>query len=251
MTELPWPFVGAEVLAAREIPERAMRALYEPVYPGVYVPWGVEPSAVERAKAAWLWSRRRGVVAARSAAAMLGAKWIDGSQPAELIHDNRKPPKKLIVYTDSLSVGEVCPVDGTSVTTAARTAFDLGRHAPSPLSAVQRLDALTNATDVKAVDVEAIIVAHPYVRGLPQLRKVLPMVDGGAESPQETAARLALFDAGLPAPRTQFRVFGAYGEFVGRLDMAYETVKVGIDTTDRSIGPTRPCDSATSTGTSN
>ena len=78
MTELPWPFIGAEALAARAIPERAMRTLYEPVYPGVYVPWGTAPSAVERAEAAWLWSRRRGVVAGQSAAAMLGAKWVDG-----------------------------------------------------------------------------------------------------------------------------------------------------------------------------
>jgi hypothetical protein len=38
MAELPWPFVGSEALAARAIPERAMRTLYEPVYPDVYIP---------------------------------------------------------------------------------------------------------------------------------------------------------------------------------------------------------------------
>jgi hypothetical protein len=91
MAELPWPFIGSEALAARVIPERAMRTLYEPVYPDVYIPWGVAPSAVARAKAAWLWSRRRGTVAGQSAAAMLGTKWVDGAQPAELIHDNRRP----------------------------------------------------------------------------------------------------------------------------------------------------------------
>ena len=73
MGELPWPFVASEVLAARVIPERVMRTLYEPVYPGIYVPWGIELSAVARAKAAWLWSRRRGIAAGSSAAALLGA----------------------------------------------------------------------------------------------------------------------------------------------------------------------------------
>lgn len=38
MDELPWPVLGSEVLAAKAIPERAMRQLYEPVYPGVYAP---------------------------------------------------------------------------------------------------------------------------------------------------------------------------------------------------------------------
>jgi hypothetical protein len=111
MTDLPWPFVGAEALAERAIPERAMRTLYETVYPGVYVPWGVKPSARHRAEAAWLWSRRRGVVAGQSAAAMLGVKWVDASGPAELIHDNRKPPPKIIVRSETLATGEVLVID--------------------------------------------------------------------------------------------------------------------------------------------
>jgi hypothetical protein len=229
MAELPWPFVGSEALAARVIPERAMRTLYEPVYPGVYVPWGVAPSAVERAKAAWLWSRRRGTVAGQSAAAMLGTKWVDGAQPAELIHDNRRPPGGLIVHTDPLATDETLTVDGVSVTTAARTAFDIGRHTRSRLRAVQRLDALVNVTDVKLTDIEAVMAAHPRARGMPRLRRILPLVDGGAESPQETLTRLVLIDAGLPRPRTQIKVYDGYGGFVARIDMGYEDVLVGVE----------------------
>jgi very-short-patch-repair endonuclease len=40
---------------------------------------------------------------------------------------------------------------------------------------------------------------------------------------------LALIDAGLPAPKTQFRVFDAHGQFVARLDMAYDEDMVGIE----------------------
>jgi hypothetical protein len=229
MTDLPWPFVGAEALAARAIPERVMRTLYEPVYPGVYVPCGVEPSATERARAAWLWSKRRGVVAGLSAAAMLGAKWIDGAQPAELIHDNRRPPAKLITRIEQLCQDEVLDVDGVAVTNPARTAFEVGRHTVSRIAAVQRLDALANATHVKAVDVEAVMASHPAARGMPRLRRVLPLLDGGAESPQETVARLALIDAGLPWPQTQLEVFDDYGLLVARVDMGYDEVKVGIE----------------------
>lgn len=206
-----------------------MRTLYEPIYPGVYVPWGHTPSAVDRAKAAWLWSRRQGVIAGTSAAAVLGARWIDGREPAELIHDNRRPPPGIVVRSEMLANDELQHVDGMARTSPARTAFDIGRHTVSRLRAVQRLDALVGATDVKPVNVESLIAAHPHARGLGRLRAVLPLVDGGAESPQETFARLVLIDSGLPAPQTQIRIYDEYGLFIARVDMAYEEVKVGIE----------------------
>jgi len=229
MTELPWPFVGAEALSAGIISERAMRRLYAPMYPGVYVPRDAAVSAQQRAQGAWLWSKRRGVVAGLSAAAMHGTKWIGASEPAELVHDNRRPPRSLVVRTERLLPNECVETADMRVTTPARTAFDLGRHVSSVTAAVQRLDALANATDLKLVDVEAIITAHAGTRGIPRLQRVLPLVDGGAESPQETVARLVLINAGLPAPQTQVRVFDEYGQFVARLDMAYEDLMVGIE----------------------
>jgi hypothetical protein len=229
MSESPWPFLGSEALATKTLPERAMRALYEPVYPGVYVPTGIELTASQRAGAAWLWSRRRAVVAGNSAAALLGAKWVDPALDAELVHDNRKPPPTIVVHTDTLAPHETFVVDGIAVTTPARTAFDIGRRTTSRLQAVQRLDALTNATDVKITGVEAIIAEHSGARGLVRLRAVLPLVDGGAESPQETRTRLVLIDAGLPRPQTQIVVLNEYGDFVARIDMGYEDLRVGIE----------------------
>ena len=57
----------------------------------------------------------------------------------------------------------------------------------------------------------------------------MPLVDGGAESPQETRTRLVLIDAGLPAPQTQIRVSDEYGDFVARIDMGYRDLRVGIE----------------------
>jgi len=206
-----------------------MRSLYEAVYPGVYVPAGIELTARQRAEAAWLWSRRRAVVAGNSAAALLGAKWVSPALDAELAHDNRRSPPGITVHTDTLQDGEVLKVDGMLVTSPARTAFDIGRRTTPRLQAIQSLDALTNATDVKPTDVGAVISDHPGARGVVRLRKLLPLVDGGAESPQETRTRLALVDAGLPRPQTQIRVFDDYGDFVARIDMGYEELRVGIE----------------------
>ncbi|RUP02756.1 MAG: DUF559 domain-containing protein [Mycobacterium sp.] len=226
---MDWPFLGAEALAGKAISERALRCLYESVYPGVYGPAGIELTAGQRARAAWLWSRRRGVVAGNSAAALLGAKWVSPALDAELVHDNRKPPARIVVHTDSLAPHEVLMVDGITVTTPARTAFDIGRRTADRLHAVQRLDALVNATDLKFAEVEAVVAGHRGARGLVRLRRILPLVDGGAESPQETRTRLVLIDAGLPKPRTQIRVHGEYGDFVARIDMGYEELRVGVE----------------------
>jgi hypothetical protein len=229
MTELPWPFVGTEALSTGAISERTMRRRYMPLYPGIYVPREAAVSARHRARAAWLWSKRRGMLAGLSAAAILGAEYIDARESAELIHDNRRPPPKLVVHTESVLPDELVTMNEMRVTTPARTAFDLGRHLESRTVAVQRLDALANATGLKPVDVEAVMAEHARARGMPRLRQVLALVDAGAESPQETLARLALIDAGLPAPQTQVRVFDEYGQIVARLDMAYADFKVGIE----------------------
>jgi hypothetical protein len=217
------PFVGSEALAEGLISERAMRRMCKAVYPNVYMDRTVEISARERATAAWLWSKRRGIVAGLSAAAMLGGKWIDGSAPAELIHDNRRPPPNLIVRNERALADELVRMADMRLTAPARTGFDLGRHIENRIIAVQRLDALANATDVKVTDIEAVIAAHPGARGIPRLRRVLPLVDSGAESPQETLARLVLIDAGLPTPKTQFRVVDEYGQFVARFGRATST----------------------------
>ncbi|MCV7104024.1 endonuclease domain-containing protein [Mycobacterium palustre] len=226
MTEL---FLGGEALAAKAMPERVMRSLYAPVYPGVYSPAGIELTGRQRAEAAWLWSRRKAVVAGNSAAAVLGAKWVSPAIDAELIFGNRRPPAGISVHSERLGPGEVIDVDGMPVTSSARTAFDIGRWTASRLQAVQRLDALANATDVKVADIEAVMAEHRGVRGLARLRGVLPLVDGGAESPQETRTRLVLIDAGLPAPQTQITVCDGYGDFVARVDMGYRDLRVGIE----------------------
>lgn len=112
------------------------------------------------------------------------------------------------------------------MTTPARTAFDLGRRKGST-TAVVRVDALLQATDLKIADVESLLVRHKGVRGTVDLRKVLDLADPGAESPQETRLRLVLTDAGLRPTHTQIEVLD-HGFFIGRLDMGWRQWKVGV-----------------------
>ena len=200
MQTIGWPFRAAEALAAGALTFRELRRFHAPIYPGVWVPRGVDLSAVDRGRAAWLWSDRKAVLADLSASATLGAKWIEPDTPAELVHTNRRPPPLIAVHTDRLLVGETLSVSGMAVTTPARTAFDIGRRLGLE-PAVQRIDALMNATDVKVDEVEAVMARHPSVRGLRQLRRALELVDGGSESRYESLTRIVLMQHGFPRPQ--------------------------------------------------
>lgn len=228
MGEIEWPFRGWQAVEAGVLTTRELRRFYSAVYPGVYVPRGVELSSDTRARAAWLWSRQRGVVAGLSASALLGAKWIEPGLPAELIYSNMRPPEMLTVYDEVVAADETRVLNGMPVTTPARTAFDIGKRL-SLTEGVQRIDALMNATDVKVVDVEDVMARHPGVRGLRQLRQTLSLVDGGAESPYESLTRLVLIQAGFPRPETQIVVVDEYGFVVARIDMGWRKYLVGVD----------------------
>jgi very-short-patch-repair endonuclease len=179
-------------------------------------------TAESRAVAAWLWSGRQATLGGLSAAALHGSKWIDAELPAELFRRNGKKANGILIHRDELLADEATVLHDINVTTPARTAFDLGRRGRR-IAAVIRLDALANATGLAPSRIWPLVDRHSGVRGLVQLREVLDLMDGGAESPQETRTRLVLVDAGLPRPRTQVRV----GRW--RVDMGYEDFKVGLE----------------------
>jgi hypothetical protein len=221
------PFVGSEALAAGVLTRHRLTSQYTAVFRDVYIPDGSPLSAVDKAAAAWLWSRRSATLAGLSAAALHGAKWIDGDEPAELVHTSRHQTRGIVLHSDVLCADEICRRAGMPVTTPPRTAFDLGRRGDRT-QAVIRVDALMAATGVTAAQVQALADRHRGARGLVQLRRVLTLVDAGAESPQETRLRLVLVDAGLPRPVTQFEVWdGRY--FIARLDMAWPQWRIGVE----------------------
>ncbi len=121
---------------------------------------------------------------------------------------------------------DVVALAGLPVTSLTRTAFDLARHLPR-LVAVTHLDALSAATGLTAADVTPQIARHKGARGVRECRKVLSLMDGGAQSPKETWLRLVLIDAGLPRPVTQIRVTD--GRLVAYLDMGWEEQKVAVE----------------------
>lgn len=222
------PFIGSEAVAAGRLRKHQLRANYRPVYPNVYVPVDTVMTFQQRATAAWLWSRRRAVVAGCTAAALHKTKWVDADGPVDLIYSCGRPPAGVVVHNAVLHPDEHSIVAGLPVTTPERTAFDLGRRGRVE-DAVARLDALARATGVKVDDVAALAERHRGCRGLRQLEKVLPLVDAGAQSPRETFLRLLLMKAGLPRPQTQIPAYADDGYPFAFLDMGWQDLLVAVE----------------------
>lgn len=220
------PFLGSEALAAGTLNRYQLRTRYEAVYRDVYAPRGTKLTPVDKAVAAWLWSGRRATVAGLSAAALHGSEWIDAKHPAELNQPSQHKTPGIALHSDVLWDDETCLVRGITVTTPHRTAFDLGRR-KGLTTAVIRIDALLQATELKIPDIQALALRHKGVRGLVQLRQVLELADYGGESPQETRLRLLLTGAGMRPTKTQINVFDSYTH-IGRIDMGWPEWKVGV-----------------------
>ncbi|OCB21540.1 endonuclease domain-containing protein [Mycobacterium intracellulare] len=221
------PIVGSEALRQRKLTRYQLRTEFRAIYPDIYLARHVAPSLRMRSEAAWLWTRRRGVLAGPAAAALHGANWIDEDEPVELIWSNQHAPIGIVTRSQRLRDNEITCVAGLPVTTVARTAFDLSCRLTTG-EAVARLDALMRATPFSVEDVLLVTKGHPRARGLQRLREALPLVDPGAASPKETWLRLLIVNAGLPTPETQIPVVMHY-RTVALLDMGWERFKVAVE----------------------
>ncbi|MGV0838449.1 hypothetical protein [Mycolicibacterium thermoresistibile] len=222
------PFIGSEALAAGTLTAHQLRTRFRRQFPDVYAQREARLTFQQRSHAAWLWSRRQATVAGLAAAALHGTKWIDADTAVELVHANARPPTGIVTRRYTLLDEEVMMLDGRAVTTPERTAFDIGRFG-TIMSTVPRLDALANATGVKADDVARLAARHPGARGLRLLETVLDLVDGGAQSPKESQVRLWLIEAGFPRPRTQIPVLDTDGVPFAFLDMGWEEWMLGVE----------------------
>jgi hypothetical protein len=220
--------IGSEALNDGILTRHELQHHHRPVFTNVHAPKNQILTLQDRTYAAWLWTRRRGVVTGVAASALHGAEWVDTGIPLELIWNCTRPPRGLVVRNERLAEDERTCLSGIPTTSVARTAMDLGRFlARGP--ALARLDALMRAVAFDPVEVLALAERYRGARGVARLKAILPLVDGGAASPQETRLRLMCIDAGLPWPTTQIAVVDQWGRHVRTLDMGWEEFKVALE----------------------
>lgn len=219
----------------REVDEAVRTGRLRRVVRGVYVAAAAPDSLDLRAMAAGLVLADRGVYVDRTAA------WLHGVDVLDYRELEVLPPLECVVLRDrsriergecvggerDLSRGDVTFINGVPVTTPLRTALDLGcvLHRPDALAA---MDMFARHHGVTRERLHASLPRYRRRRGVVKLRGLVPLVDGRSESPRESRTRLAVHDAGLPAPVPQFWVLH-HGARVFRLDLAYPKHRIAIE----------------------
>jgi hypothetical protein len=139
-----------------------------------------------------------------------------------------RPEPGLLVHRARLLAGDVVNRGGLALTSAERTAFDLGRDVDR-VRGVIALDALLHQRVLRPAELSGIAVGRSGWPGVLAFREAAALARVGAESPMETRLRLCVVSGGLPEPLVQYEVFDTAGFFVARLDLAYEDVRLGLE----------------------
>lgn len=220
------PFIGSQAVASGALTRGQLHWNYVAILPDVYVPKDAQRHLWTNAHAAWQWSRRTGIVAGQTAAALYGVDIVDDSAPVQLIsRRGRRSRRGVIVRRELIGDDEVQTTGTLPMTTAARTALDLARQLPRD-DAVVMLDGLAAATELDYSDVDALIRRYRGTRGMAQARESLRLMNGATRSPADTRLRLLLDDAGFPAPHVAITL--EHGPIVAVLGMGWPELKLGV-----------------------
>ncbi|KOS57317.1 hypothetical protein [Rhodococcus rhodochrous] len=218
-------------LTEDEIRQALRTGALERLDAGVYLP---------REIAADLDDAGRHLVRVRAAAAKLGPEAVVSHTSAAVVHGfalwrpdltlvhvsrNRRSggrkTSQLHVHAAPFAQKDVEIVDGTAVTSAARTIVDTAHCLDADRAVLLGDSALRLRPEAHAELPAALTAAHTRT-GIAAARRMCAFLDGRSESPGESISRLRIRAAGLPDPVLQFEIRTAGGAFVARTDFFWQ-----------------------------
>lgn len=232
------PFTRASLhelgISQREFRRALAKGEVRAVLHGVWARAEAPDSIDFRARAASLVLPPHVVVADRTAAWLHG---VDCREPAALDlppiievvsrrGHQRSRRRGLLGGERDLADDDVMTRHGLTVTTPLRTAVDLACRR-GRASALAVLDAFAHHHDVSRADLERMAARFRGRRGVTQLRELIPLVEPRTESTGESWSRLAIHDAGLPAPQAQVWVRVDGSRY--RLDLAWRWHRIAVE----------------------
>jgi hypothetical protein len=229
---LDGPFTTATASAAG-VSQAALRsAPWQQLFHGVWVYQSIADSRELRLAAARLILPDRGVGCGLTAAWLYGTdvrRLDDFDVQVAFPKGGRIRSRAGVqVCQETLDDTDITTIDGLRITTPLRTAFDCARW----LNGVERVvvvDALAHLGLVTIEEIRAYIAGKHRLRNLRRAEGVLDLADPLAESPMETRIRVLLIEWGLPRPVSQLNVYDQFGEFIGRLDLAFPDAFVAVE----------------------
>jgi very-short-patch-repair endonuclease len=145
-------------------------------------------------------------------------------------------PKALGITTRSGMIVRRCALDrrevvkrrGLPVTSGLRTLLDVSCR----LYLTEAVVIADMALHARLVRLDALVAAldmYDGAWGIKALRRVARHAEPATESPMETRLRMLLVLAGLPRPLAQVPIHDSAGRFLGRPDLYYPEVRLGLE----------------------
>jgi len=134
----------------------------------------------------------------------------------------------------ALEADDLVTVDGIPATTIARTLCDLGAVVDDDLVEQALDDALRRKCSQRWIEQTLARLHRPGPSGTAALKRVLDRPDRVgriADSSFERLIERVITGAGLPRPVRQHPVYNASGRLLGRIDIAWPDIKLGIEAT--------------------
>ncbi len=172
------------------------------------------------------------VASHHSAAAMLGLPlWRAPFDRVHLIRvaggGGRSGPGR-VVHMGQLAPAEIRLVEGTRITSPARTLIDVA-CCSSWGTTVVAADAALRRALITPGELATALAQTQHRRGASDARRALRFADGRCESVGESLLRVAMHDARLPTPELQIRIIRPDGSVVARADLGYPELGVLIE----------------------
>ncbi|WP_416405278.1 DUF559 domain-containing protein [Arthrobacter sp. LFS091] len=236
------PFTLSEAKAAGLAhPQLWKRVSIEAVSKGIYRPkdWAFDLESAARSLSAvspgaWI----SHVTAAKIHGFSL-PPWLSDSNELHLSKPRNLPAvrrKGVTGHTVVVSEGEIELSHGMWISTRSRTWLDLARTLPlnelvsvgDELIRIPRPEFEQRDAPFTTIhELRTMVDRHKNLQGVVRAREALDLMRVGADSAPETALRLAMFDAGLPDPELQVRLY-VNDPFSPSADLGYRERRVAI-----------------------
>ena len=240
-----WSQAEAAGFSRRRLSDLVAKGEVIRVLQGVYQPASLPDTLVNRCRAAALVMRPFGIVCDRTAA------WIHGVDTFEQRELEILPPLDTFVLRDmartrrhgcrggerDLLPKDTCLIDGVRLTSPLRTSMDIGCLL-GQRDGLAGLDGFMRVCGVTREELDRELPRFRRRRGVIQLRRLVPLATPEAESPGESWTRMAIIEAGLPAPKPQHWVEDR-GIPRFRLDLAYPQSLVAVEYDGRTYHGSR------------
>ena len=194
------------------------------VWSGVYATR--EPTTRDRLAALDLLMRHEAVACLGTAAALYGFD-TEATTAVHIFDDGTRMRPTVGLMVHQRTGAPIRRVAGRLATTPAWTAVEVARQLSRP-RALATLDAALHSSWCTPTELARVVDEQRGRRGIVQVRELLELADGRAESAMESEARLVMLDHGLPAPALQYEIEGLDSQR-WRVDFAWPDARVAAE----------------------